>query len=300
MSKNSSKVSIVLPTYNGAKYIRQSIDSCLNQTYKNLELIIVDDGSSDKTPEIIKSYKDKRIKYIQHKKNKGLPFALNTGFANTIGEYLTWTSDDNQYLSEAIEKMLNYLNSDKKIDFVYADYFNYILETGEKLLVKVKDSNILVKENVVGPCFLYSRTIYKNIGNYNAKYFLVEDYEYWIRVFKKYSLVHYPYPLYIYRSHSKSLTNNSYWEVILFDSILKYQNNFITLHELAKKIIFFFINIVLNKRGNFIEIIFKDYLRILKISFRLSILYLILFLYFLFYGGIKLLNKILKNLEYKK
>ena len=300
MPKIIPKISIILPTYNGSKYIRQSIDSCLNQTYKNLELIIVDDGSSDKTPGIIKSYKDKRIKYIRHKKNKGLPFALNTGFANATGEYLTWTSDDNQYLPEAIEKMLSYLNSDKKIDFVYADYFNYISETGEKLLVKMKDSNILVKENVIGPCFLYSRTVYKNIGDYNAKYFLVEDYEYWIRVYKKYSLVHCPYPLYVYRSHSKSLTNNSYWEVILFDSILKYQKSFITLSNLSKKIIFFFINIVLNKRGNFIEIIFKDYLRILKISFRLSILYLILFLYFLFYGGIKLLNKVLRKRTYKK
>jgi len=300
MSKNLPKVSIVLPTYNGAKYIRQSIDSCLNQTYKNIELIIVDDGSSDKTPEIIKSYKDKRIKYIRHDKNRGLPFALNTGFTNTTGEYLTWTSDDNQYLPEAIEKMLNYLNSDKKIDFVYADYFNYISETGEKLLVKMKDSNILVKENVVGPCFLYSRTVYKNIGNYNTKYFFVEDYEYWIRVYKKYSLVHCPYLLYVYRSHSKSLTNNSYWEVILFDSILKYQNNFITLHKLAKKIISFFINIVIKKRESIFKIYLQNYLRVSRISLRLNILYLLLLAYFSFYGGIKLLNKVLKKMTYKK
>ena len=300
MPKIIPKISIILPTYNGSKYIRKSIDSCLNQTYKNLELIIVDDGSSDKTPEIIKSYKDIRIKYIRHKKNKGLPFALNTGFANATGEYLTWTSDDNQYLPEAIEKMLSYLNSDKKIDFVYANYFNHILETDKKLLVEMKDSNDLIRENIVGPCFLYSRIVYKNIGDYNTKYFLVEDYEYWIRVSRKYSLVHCPYPLYIYRNHSKSLTNNSYWEVRLFDSILKYQNNFITLSELAKKIISFFINIAVNKRGNFIEIIFKNYLRILKISFRLSILYLILFLYFLFYGGIKILNKILKKKTYRE
>jgi len=78
MNRISSKVSIVLPTYNGAKYIRQSIDSCLNQTYKNIELIIVNDGSTDGTPEIIRSYEDGRIKYLTHEKNKGLPHALNT------------------------------------------------------------------------------------------------------------------------------------------------------------------------------------------------------------------------------
>lgn len=70
------KVSIVLPTHNGARYLRQSIDSCLNQTYKNLELIIVDDGSIDVTPDIIMSYQDKRIKYIRHEKKKGLHMRL--------------------------------------------------------------------------------------------------------------------------------------------------------------------------------------------------------------------------------
>ena len=300
MSKNSPKVSIVLPTYNGYKYIRQSIDSCLNQTYKNIELIIVDDGSTDKTSEIIKSFKDNRIKYIKHEKNKGLPYALNTGFANAIGEYLSWTSDDNFYNEKAIEKMLIFLNK-SNVDLVYTDYFNYLTEVDKKILVKLPDKLDLKKGNLVGPCFLYTRRVYENIGNYNAKYVLVEDYEYWIRVFKKkYSLAHYPFPLYIYRCHSNALTNTSYWEVILFDNILKYQNNFITLHELAKKTISFFINIVIKKRDNFLEIILKNYLRILKISFRLSILYLILLLYFLFYGGIKLLNKILKNLIYKK
>ena len=300
MSKNSSKVSIILPTYNGYKYIRQSIDSCLNQTYKNIELIIVDDGSTDKTSEIIKSFKDNRIKYIKHKKNKGLPHALNTGFANAIGEYLTWTSDDNFYTEKAIEKMLIFLNK-SNVDLIYTDYFNYLAETDKKTLVKLPDKLDLKKGNSVGPCFLYTRRVYENIGNYNAKYILVEDYEYWIRVCKKkYSSAHYSCPLYIYRCHSNALTNTSYWEVILFDSILKYQNNFITLHELAKKIISFFLNIVIKKRENVFKIYLQNYLRISRISLRLSILYFLFFTYFLFYGGIKLLNKILKNLVYKK
>src|SRR3990170_3452478 len=107
----SPKVSIVLPTYNGEKYIRQSIDSCLNQTHENIELIIVDDCSIDNTPEIIKSYKDSRVKSLRHDQNKFLPHALNTGFSNATGEYLTWTSDDNYYAKEAIEKMVSFLKN---------------------------------------------------------------------------------------------------------------------------------------------------------------------------------------------
>jgi hypothetical protein len=196
--------------------------------------------------------------------------------------------------------MLIFLNK-SNVDLIYTDYFNYLTETEKKILVKLPDKLDLKKGNLVGPCFLYTRRVYENIGNYNAKYVLVEDYEYWIRLCKKkYSSAHYPYPLYIYRCHSNALTNTSYWEVILFDSILKYQNNFITLHELAKKIISFFLNIVIKKRENVFKIYLQNYLRISRISLRLSILYLLLFAYFLFYGGIKLLNKILKNLVYKK
>lgn len=102
MAENSPKVSIVLPTYNGARYLRQSIDSCLGQTYRNLELIVVDDASTDTTPEIIRSYQDPRIRVIRHEKSKMLPESLNTGFRAVSGDYLTWTSDDNYYVPEAI------------------------------------------------------------------------------------------------------------------------------------------------------------------------------------------------------
>src|SRR3989304_1114440 len=118
MGVSSPKVSIVLPTYNGARYIRQSIDSCVHQTYRNIELIIVDDASTDNTPEIIASYKDERIKYFRHEKNMGLPHALNAGFAEANGDCLTWTSDDNYYAKEAIEKMLSFLIK-KSSSFIY-------------------------------------------------------------------------------------------------------------------------------------------------------------------------------------
>jgi glycosyltransferase involved in cell wall biosynthesis len=84
------KVSIVLPTLNGEKYIRQSIESCLNQTYSNLELIIVDGGSTDGTLDVINEIRDARIRLVHQPPNSGrLPGALNLGFRETIGEFLT-------------------------------------------------------------------------------------------------------------------------------------------------------------------------------------------------------------------
>lgn len=199
------KVSIILPTYNGAKYIKASIDSCLNQTYKNIELIIVDDGSIDKTKDIIEAYNDERIKYIKHNKNLGLAEALNTGFANSTGEYLTWTSDDNIYAPNSIETMVNFLNTHSEIAFVYANFY-FIDENGEVLQPqKVESPEKLKDRNCIGPCFLYRKEVHETIGDYNSKIKLAEDYEYWIRVFRKFRMQNIIEFLYYYRLHHESL-----------------------------------------------------------------------------------------------
>ena len=116
------KVSIVLPTYNGEKFIKESIESVLNQTFEDWELIIVDDCSTDGTLEIIKEYlkKDYRIHLIHNETNRKLPLSLNIGFRKSMGEYLTWTSDDNIYHADAIEKMFLYLEDHAKEQMVCA------------------------------------------------------------------------------------------------------------------------------------------------------------------------------------
>ena len=117
-------VSIVLPTHNGARYIEQAIQSCLDQTYPNIEIIIVDDASTDETPELLARIAagNHRIRVIRHTQNQRLPGALNTGFANAKGDYLTWTSDDNLYEPEAIQLMVSGLEARPDVGFVYCDY----------------------------------------------------------------------------------------------------------------------------------------------------------------------------------
>src|SRR4029079_4361219 len=93
------KVSIVLPVYNGGQFLRQSIESCLTQTHRNLELILVDDCSKDDTPAIIAEYaaRDPRVRSIRNTTNQRLPRSLNIGFAEAGGARLTWTSHDTFY-----------------------------------------------------------------------------------------------------------------------------------------------------------------------------------------------------------
>ena len=106
------KISIILPTYNGQLYIREAIESVIKQIFKDWELIIVDDCSSDNTLDIIKEYEklDSRIRVIHNEVNKKLPASLNIGFSYAKGEYFTWTSDDNLYLPSALYRMNLYLD----------------------------------------------------------------------------------------------------------------------------------------------------------------------------------------------
>lgn len=264
------KVSIVLPTYNGAKYIRQSIDSCLNQTYKNIELIIVDDGSTDGTAEIIKSYKDQRIKYLRHKENKGIPNALNTGFANATGEYLTWTSDDNYYADQAIEKMLSFLR-DRNCSFVYCDFFRFNDENpANPKIVELPNVLMLEKHNDVGACFLYSRKVKEVIGDYDPDAFLGEDYDYWIRISKLFSMCHIAEALYYFRTHSKSLSLTMFYEVRAVEVLVRMKNDILDIDTAVNSLVsviarkhpgYFSINKVVSKIlfSRKIERVLKDF-----------------------------------------
>ena len=208
---NESLVSIILPTYNGEKYLSAAIESCLSQTYSNIELIIVNDASTDSSEDIILNYAklDSRVVYVKHDTNKKLPKALNSGFSKSRGSYLTWTSDDNTYKTDAIEKMVNYLVINKNVDFVYANYS--IIDANNSILadVHVKNVNTLLLDNGIGPCFLYKREIYESVGDYSEDLFLVEDYDYWLRVSYEHTMQIINTNLYLYRYHDKSLSENN-------------------------------------------------------------------------------------------
>lgn len=203
------KVSIVLPTYNGEKYIRESIESILKQSFKDYELIIVNDHSTDCTGDILEEYKEKdgRIKVVTNEINQKLPASLNIGFELASGEYFTWTSDDNLYKETAIEQMVAYLDENKDIPMVRADM--HIIDENSNI-VKASESFTNQKmfiNNYVGACFLYRKTVAKKVGGYDTELFCVEDYDYWIRVMKEAGLIgNIETTLYCYRCHGESLS----------------------------------------------------------------------------------------------
>lgn len=214
---NSELVSIILPVFNGEKYLAQSIESVLAQTYKNIELIVVNDNSSDNSLSIMEEFakRDDRVKVVSNGVNLKLPKSLNAGFALANGKYLTWTSDDNFYSPEAIELMVEYLQKHPNDAMVCAN-FTKINETNsqsEKISLEVSPQNMM-KGNCVGACFLYRKEIADKVGEYKAEKFLVEDYDFWLRVMLEGNIGHIERDLYTYRVHNSSLTGQRIQEIM--------------------------------------------------------------------------------------
>lgn len=221
-------VSIVLPTYKRAHVLPHAIRSVLKQSYTNWELIVVDDNSPDETPQVVKSFCDARIRYARNDPNLKLPRALNKGFSLASGEYLTWTSDDNMYRENAIEKMVERLD-EGACDFVYADYFLFADIDAHGNAVDARHDRLpgrlqLEKGNHIGACFMYTRKLYESIGDYDPELFLVEDYDYFMRAAKRFTFCHIAEPLYFFRRHDDALYCSRFCEVKASDVLVRYKN----------------------------------------------------------------------------
>jgi glycosyltransferase involved in cell wall biosynthesis len=207
MDKNSSYlISIILPVYNGELYLAKSIDSCLGQTHKNIELIVVDDASQDSSLSIAKAYAkhDKRVRIIQNEENKKLPASLNIGHKVARGRFITWTSHDNFYASDAIDKLLNNILKENA-DICFSDFT--IIDEEENTIgyYHYKDCYSILMENIVRACFLYKKTVFETKA-YDEELFKIEDYAFWLMASRKFKFSHLAENLYSYRIQNQSLT----------------------------------------------------------------------------------------------
>lgn len=207
-------VSIVLTTLNGAVHIRESIDSCLSQTYQNLELIIVDGGSSDGTLAIVQSYADARIRVIHQQNNIGrLPGALNLGLDAARGEYLTWMQDDSVYEPHAIETMVHCLEDDTEIGQVCADYWQTDAEGHKVKRIEVPEpeDHLRCKSDPGGVCHMIRRSVREAVGPHDVSTYPTQDADYRWRIAMQFRSRRIAEPLYSWRLHPNSLSGRIPW-----------------------------------------------------------------------------------------
>lgn len=201
-----------MPSYNSEKYISDSINSVLKQTYANFELIIIDDASTDSSRKIIKSFlkKDNRIKAIFSKNNRGVSTSRNKGINASKGKYIAFLDSDDIWLEDKLKKQVKFME-EKNISFCCCDY-EFISEDNTKLNRKVPvpvktNYNQLLKYNTIG-CLtvMINKEKIKNI--YMKKVFH-EDYIAWLEIAKQgYQIYGIQETLALYRKRKKSVSNN--------------------------------------------------------------------------------------------
>lgn len=210
-SPRTPKVSVVLPCYNQAEYLPEALGSILKQTFQDFELIAVDDGATDQTPQILDSYAGRfpQMKVI-HQANQKLPTALNTGFKNAQGQYLTWTSSDNCMNPNMLAELVRALDEHPQVGLTYADW--EVIDGNGQVTGKVNsldyDRFLLMRTNFINACFLYRRACQEAVGLYDPQYLYAEDWEYWLRISRRFNMLRVPQYLYRYRDHGGSLTNS--------------------------------------------------------------------------------------------
>lgn len=204
------RVSIIIPVYNGSNYLHEAIDSALSQSYKNIEIIVVNDGSSDggKTEEIAHSY-GVRIRYF-YKVNGGVASALNLGIREMTGEYFSWLSHDDVYYPDKIEVQVNSLHNIKKISILYSDYD--FIDSGSRFIRSCKIKPVkpnkfryaLITSTPVNGCTtLIPKACFDEAGIFNEDWPTTQDYELWMRMAKKFEFRHIPKSLVKTRLHAE-------------------------------------------------------------------------------------------------
>ncbi len=218
-------VSVIMPTYNRGYIISIAIDSILNQTYKNLELIIVDDFSNDNTDEIISKYNDKRINYIKLDKKMGSNYARNVGIEASKGKYITFQDSGDYSLPQRIEKEYNSLK-EENVDVVFSSF--YRLKSGnEKQIIKsdiTKVKKELFLSNKIDSNKIFELLLYKNVittqvlfgkrdifikEKFDNEITRFQDWDLMIRIASKYKVFHFDEPLLYMFVQSDSITKSN-------------------------------------------------------------------------------------------
>ena len=204
-------ISVVIPSYNRKDFLKRSIDSAINQTKKPLEIIVVDDGSTDGTETMIKSDYD-FVKFIKQK-NKGVSAARNIGIEVSIGEWICFLDSDDEWKKDKLEKQINAMKSNPGYKFFHSNeiWIKNGLRINQKKKHKKYGGDIFDKCldmcRISPSSVMINKTVFDEVGNFNEDLVVCEDYELWLRICDKYRVFFIDEPLIIkYGGHQGQLS----------------------------------------------------------------------------------------------
>ena len=247
-----SFVSVIVPTYNRANLISETIESILNQTYKNFELIIVDDGSTDNTEEVIRKFKDSRIKYIKTDNWGGPARPRNTGIKKAKGEYIAFCDDDDIWLPKKLEKQIRVFQISNETAMLYTRFktiegdviSNKIFPENGKYKSGNIFKSIYLRNLIACSGVIVKRSVLDQVGLFNTdpNLIAVEDADLWLRIALKHIIkCTDDLPLLLYRIQSQSISQGfiqrTKRSIILRKRYKKYAGNYLFCMAVLLKIL---------------------------------------------------------------
>jgi len=207
-------ISVIITCYNGEKFIREAIESVINQTYQNWELIIIDDGSTDSSKEIVDRYRTgQRIKYVQHDTNKGIAKTKNTGIRLARGNYLAFLDQDDVWLPNKLKSQVNFFKNQQEdvgmicTGMVFTDeklkpqrIFKGFRDDDQKGLVK----NIYLQPTNSASVMMVKKRCFSQLGFFDETLYGWEDFEMWMRIASQYKIKYIREAIVKKRMHTES------------------------------------------------------------------------------------------------
>lgn len=223
-------ISVIMPVYNGMPFLKQAVESILEQSYKNFELIIVDDKSTDSSLSFAKKIKDKRVKIIRNLKNLGIANSLNIAITSSKGNYIARMDSDDISLPERLEKQLKFLQKNKSIS-ICGSFAYLINDKGETIGTKkypVKNKDLKKALNfyspIIHPTFFGRTTFFKELSGYNPAFEYAEDYEFLVRSRVRYKMANVPEYLLKWRLWDRRRSRLNMKKMDMLDFTIKWIN----------------------------------------------------------------------------
>ena len=201
-------VSVIMNCHNGETYLKESISSLINQTYKNWELIFWDNFSSDSSKEVLMQFSDKRIKYYYTKNFTPLYEARNLAIKKTSGEFISFLDTDDVWLKNKISTQVNFFQKNKKFNIVYSNYYVLDQIKNKKYIKCKKNLNSgritqdLLNNYTIGILTVCVKKKFFDKQKFNKKYNIIGDFDFFVKLSKKNEIGYIKKPLCIYRIHT--------------------------------------------------------------------------------------------------
>jgi len=203
-------ISVVIPTYNRQKYLSKAIQTVLNQTYSNFEIIIVDDASTQDNSKLIESFKNERIKYLKNSKKMGAPYSRNIGIKNAKGRFIAFLDDDDEWKKNKLEKQIKAFDEeDIGLVICYSLDKRFGRERISKPPQEITHKQLLKSFNLSSTStYVVRKTVFENIDGFDVNLASAQEYDLAIRISKKYKVKTIPDVLVIQNSSDGQISEN--------------------------------------------------------------------------------------------